>query len=214
MWLKVEWFPGSEQTKTTFLCLTLSSLFTDSLQLILYVAKEKGTSHVFLQTRAYVDMQKPASLHRMTSKEPLAVKRSSKHSSHIQAISLESPAPAWNSRATLFLFSLVLAWFDLPSHLWRFPTILINFWVTQLLSWGNGSDPSNRMYLSVGKVTLFNNCWHSWPFTMAIKAPGITNILFDHLIILRVLAFPSSGLKNRDGMNERISFFSKEYDEY
>jgi len=50
--------------------------------------------------------------------------------------------------------------------------------------------------------------------TMAIKAPGITNILFDHLIILRVLAFPSSGLKNRDGMNERISFFSKEYDEY
>lgn len=49
---------------------------------------------------------------------------------------------------------------------------------------------------------------------MAIKASEITNILFDHLIILRALAFQSSGLKNRDGKDERISFFSKEYGEY
>ena len=39
------------------------------------------------------------------------------------------------SRANLLLPFLVLAWSDLLSHLWRFPAVLINFQVTQLLSW-------------------------------------------------------------------------------
>lgn len=79
-----------------------------------------GSQPPFLQARAPVDMQKPASLHRMTSKGPSVVKRNSRHS-HIQAISLQSSArPVCfllipNSRATSLLFSLVLAWFDLPS---------------------------------------------------------------------------------------------------
>ena len=48
---------------------------------------------------------------------------------------------------------------------------------------------------------------------MAKKAPGITDNLFDHLIILRVLAFQFSGLKSRDGRDEGERFSLKEYGE-
>lgn len=55
MWVRVEWFPGSEQTKTTFLHFILSSVLTHSLQLIMYVAKERGTSLHFSTDYSYCE---------------------------------------------------------------------------------------------------------------------------------------------------------------
>lgn len=77
------------------LCVSPSHLFSPTLcSSSCNWRRRKGPAPPFLQARAPVNMQKPASLHRMTSKEPSVVKRNSRHSSHIQAISLQSSAPA------------------------------------------------------------------------------------------------------------------------
>lgn len=81
---------------------TLIIFFTSSLQLMLYVAKEKGTSPIFLQTTATMEMNIFSTLPNMIIKEPSSMKRNSRPSSHIQMLPLEPFA------LFLYIFSLPL----------------------------------------------------------------------------------------------------------
>lgn len=152
--------------------LTFHALYSHHFyQLILYVAKEKGTSLIFLQTIATMGMNIFSTLPKMIIKEPSSMKRNSRLFSHIQMIPLEPFA------LFLYIFSLPLnlrakllfsplsfspSWiptfsFGFPHHPDKLSSACLSP-VTQLLSRGSWPGPYNRIYISVGHVILFNNC--------------------------------------------------------